>query len=533
MAGNPSTSTTGGNKGKEPQDPPRLFYSKGTGEEFIRQFNEILTKRDDNVKQAILESTHAITESIAALTAAILGRERSASPPAPSVTPLALAPPPLAPSFAPPRTPSLISNPDIDVTPPSEEQPRQQSPSDSPEHLDPRYLPPQKHTMTTLSPKPQRPLPIRELSVPPTTAQQSSGNQDGRLPMSTQTVPRFKGRDAENVIFWLHEMECLFVVYNVLDKNKVYNATRYIDGKAQKFYMYLLTTNNGKVPTWKEFRHAFISRYHHPASREDILRDKLSAVQFKGVRYMSDYCEDFRAIEAQIYEMAFPDRLRSFLDKLPAGAALNIRTAAGDTKDMEVVYRLAHQWASNVRSVIVPTAHRRTHVPPVHKPRLLKPVPAHRPPDKKPHKTDSDEELDMMNEDTDGEEDKVPLQVNKAEMSQVTCFRCRRVGHFAQDCKVKPAIQQRRTFTTKSPAKPVNNTIFATAMDANAYGIDEKGNELYAYDYDDDRTYSPSYGEETEPQDEANFMYLADTTEDTDALFTDYEDEKEKEHLKA
>src|SRR5262249_4978142 len=154
---------------------------------------EILAKRDDNVKQAILESTHAITESIAALTAAILGRERSTTPPAPPVTPLALTPSPLAPPFASLRTPSLISNPDIDVTPPLEEQPRQQSPSDSPEHLDPRYMPPKKHTMATLSPTPQRPLPILELSVPPTSQHGSNGSNDGRLPMSTQTVPRFKG----------------------------------------------------------------------------------------------------------------------------------------------------------------------------------------------------------------------------------------------------------------------------------------------------------------------------------------------------
>ena len=69
-------------------------------------------------------------------------------------------------------------------------------------------------------------------------------------------------------------------------------------------------------------------------------------------------------------------------------------------------------------------------------------------------------------------------------------------------------------------------------MDANAYGIDEKGNELYTYDYDDDRTYSLSY-EDTEQQEESNFMYLADSAEDVDYLFIDYEEEEDNEHLKA
>ena len=67
-------------------------------------------------------------------------------------------------------------------------------------------------------------------------------------------------------------------------------------------------------------------------------------------------------------------------------------------------------------------------------------------------------------------------------------------------------------------------------MDANAYGFnDEKDNELYAYDYDDDRTYSPSH-EETELE-RATLMHLA-PEDNTDVLFTDYEEDEERQHLK-
>ena len=142
-------------------------------------------------------------------------------------------------------------------------------------------------------------------------------------------------------------------MYSVLEKNKVYNTTKYLDGEAQKFYMYLVTVNDGKVPTWKEFRHALISRYHHPSSREDILRQKLLAVPFKGAQRMNEYCEDFRALEAQIYDMAFADRLNNFLQKLPVEGALYIRNAARDTRDMEVIYRIAREWATNVCSTII------------------------------------------------------------------------------------------------------------------------------------------------------------------------------------
>ncbi|TMI78296.1 MAG: hypothetical protein E6H10_17355 [Bacteroidetes bacterium] len=514
MSGNPSTSTSGSKgKDKEPQEPPRLFYSKNTAEEFSRQLNDIFDstrQQHTEVKEAIESGFTTLNESIAALTAAILGRERS---PTPTVIP---------------NTPVPRSMPDIDVTPPpEEEEPRLERPEPG-NPRDPRYMPSQKHTTATLSPAPQRPLPIRELSVSPAPTQQGTSN-DGRLPLSA-LLPRFKGHDSENVIFWLHEMECLFVMYNVHDKNKVYNATRYIDGEAQKFYMYLVTVNDGKVPTWKEFRHALISRYHHPTSREDILRHKLSAIQFKGTQRMTEYCEEFRALEAQIYDMAFADRLNNFLSKLTIEASLYIRNAANDTRDMEVIYRLARQWATNVRSTITSTTRRRIHTQPNHQPRLLRSIPAHtvKKPDKDKDKSESDEELDVM-EITDGEDD-ITLHVNKAEMNQVTCYRCRRIGHFARDCKVRVSSQQqRRTFPAKR-GKPVNNTIFATAMDANAYGFnDEKDNELYAYDYDDDRTYSPSH-EETELE-RATLMHLA-PEDNTDVLFTDYEEDEERQHLK-
>ena len=70
-------------------------------------------------------------------------------------------------------------------------------------------------------------------------------------------------------------------------------------------------------------------------------------------------------------------------------------------------------------------------------------------------------------------------------------------------------------------------------MDAAAYGIDDEDKyETYAYDYDDDRTYSPS--NEDHELEQTNLMYLTaePPDEDIDALFMDYEDDVEL-HLKA
>ena len=132
---------------------------------------------------------------------------------------------------------------------------------------------------------------------------------------------------------------------------------------------------------------------------------------------------------------------------------------------------------------------------------------------------DSDEELDVIC----SEEDKI----YKAAMSQVICYRCNRLGHFSHDCKRLDQRRRSNGFSTKG--KP-NNSIFTTTLDA--HRIDEKSNELYAYDYDDDRTYSLSNSDNELEQ--TNLMYLTSELpkKDFDALFTDYEDDAEL-HLKA
>ena len=75
MSGEPGTS-----------EPPHLFYTRVTADEFVKNLCNALEGNSndtrDDIKNGISKSTQAITESNGALAAAILGRERSATPPA-------------------------------------------------------------------------------------------------------------------------------------------------------------------------------------------------------------------------------------------------------------------------------------------------------------------------------------------------------------------------------------------------------------------------------------------------------------------
>jgi len=140
---------------------------------------------------------------------------------------------------------------------------------------------------------------------------------------------------------------------------------------------------------------------------------------------MPDYCERFRHYETQIYEMAFTDRLDYFLAKIPGEAAMHIRNQGSlRSKDMEIVYQLARQWATNAQTTRHQEPHRRN------KP-LLKFG-------KKRSGRTSSASATTAAKDSDDEDDLdiiVPDELNKMDLMATECWNCGKHGHFSRDCK--------------------------------------------------------------------------------------------------
>lgn len=234
---------------------------------------------------------------------------------------------------------------------------------------------------------------------------------------------------------WLHSVKQFFKLNGVAEDNKVATVSNALRRGAKNFYYHLVASRRYKDPPWPVFEKEFIAKYENAAARGDLLRDKLQRIRYHGTSRMAEYCEDFRSIESQIYDMAFPDRLLNFSRPIPADLAMHLRNSDLRSQDMEVVYQLARQWATSAvtsRALQYSGHHHRS------KHREGKSLlqfgkKKHRKSERKDD-TDSDdsvaERLDKMERQIETME-----QFNKIDMQSVICYNCGKRGHFAVDCK--------------------------------------------------------------------------------------------------
>ena len=277
------------------------------------------------------------------------------------------------------------------------------------------------------------------------TAAETAASALGRSSSGIK-LPPFHGKDGENVIAWLHQAERFFKLKNTADNHKVDLISFSLEDDAKSFFYYCFIRNNEVELTWDEFKYVFHQKYEAPRMRATFLRDKLEALRYRGPQHMPDFCEKFRQIESQIYDMAFPDRLNYFLKKLqPLEAAMHIQNQESlRSEDMEVVYQLARPWAINSRLLKHQDhSHHRSGKP------LLKfgkkstgdslSTPA------STTAKDSNDELDII----------VPEQLNKMDLMATECFKYGKRGQFARDCKSPRPADKRVNFGKSSYGKSI------------------------------------------------------------------------------
>jgi len=79
-------------------------------------------------------------------------------------------------------------------------------------------------------------------------------------------IPKFHGKDGENVLAWLHTVKQFFQLNGTSEDNKVATASSGLRGDAKSFFYYLVVKNNYKDPPWQFFEQKFIAKYENTAA---------------------------------------------------------------------------------------------------------------------------------------------------------------------------------------------------------------------------------------------------------------------------
>ena len=468
------------NPGGTPLPGTRTFYSAASAENFIQHFEEVLEEQHKATLVAQDSLIRQVNEPIVALTSKLdrlielldpmpPRRSQSSSPNRGNLDPQ-------IPSNQPP--PQFYQDARLNL-PPYPPIPQQQPPPVPPRQpsLTPPEIPPVSPYRSSRTPFPRErtappPPPVREMTGFTTASGAFIPNgESSRLPGIK--VPKFRGEEGENVMAWLYELDSYFLLANVKEHQKVATVTMGLRGDARTFAYYLVVTNKGLPLPWHDFRLEFINKYENAETRGLLLRQQLNTVRYHGPDRMVEYCEEFRKIEAQIYDMAFLDRVQAFVSKIhPPQAATHILNAETlQNGRMEFVYQLARQWATNYRIAGNLGNGSSRHSRHTHSRRLLKfgKTKSSSPsssPTTTAKKAESEDDLDYIQ----------PEDLNRMDLMQVTCYNCGKRGHFKRNCKSPPKDKQ------------VN-------FNKSSYGSSGTSRSLYqAAEVDDAPDDKPSYG---------------------------------------
>ena len=489
---------------EQPQTTPhtRLFHSVAAAEDAYRQElqrNEVLaTKLDvkfDELGRTIggkLDSLGDKFDELTSLLKQVLLANTSAASAPPAVPPAAPSLTSLTPPLAPPKPESTS----FDLPPPATDtvtglRALNLARSQSDPEVNPRRaflqrdrsLPPQSQSPTRI---PIQPF-LRHSPSP-------SRQETSYKPMNGIKLPSFHGRYTEDVNAWIIIIEDRFYLHETREDKKIAEISALLEDDARSWYLNLKKLYP-RPPSWEEFKMELRVKFADSPIRLSYLRRTLKAIEYGGPSEMEQYVAQFRSIEIQISEddMKFGDKLQYFI--APFGTTLKRKIVYESPKRLEIAYDSALEYAN----AYLETQKTSENVEKKQAKSLLNSTTATA---AQKREASKDKDSDSAS-DTGDELDAVELKnwntqyhtLMAAQMREITCFRCQKVGHYAENCPApypvskttRPPYRQRNGYeNTRSKArfKPTTDKIHE-----GMYMINDDDDSGCIFDHSDEESY--------------------------------------------
>jgi hypothetical protein len=352
------------------------------------------------------------------------------------------------PSPPPATSPETKNEPDVTPAPIDEEPSRSISPTSGLRVLN---LPRSRSDPSNTSPTSRREYLQRDRSRPPPSSSPSrlpttpAHEDDGSFykAVSGTKLPFFRGRYIDNVNAWITIIEDRFWLIKTPERAKIATVSALFKGDALIWYLDI-RSQYVKQPTWEEFKRELRVKFADSPIRTSYLRKKLRSIPYEGPFEMEQYISEFRSIEIQIIkeDMTFGDKLEYFLQPFSKDLQRHVKNER--PMRMEVAYDAALDWATVYMDTTDydPTKTKASSEAPVNislsvpKPSLQKRLPV-------ASAKSEEDELDML---------------ANMEMSQVTCHRCLKPGHFARNCLAKQPAHSSSIGAYSAPDQVDNRT---------------------------------------------------------------------------